>query len=88
MGRQGRALGPSGAGRRGDATGLPVFWNLNNGVNFKCLNLQVSQAYIPRMFDQRESELDAKARMVQEKVGNNFHEVQGDLGGRVPVLRL
>lgn len=29
---------------------------------------QVSQAYIPRMFDQRESELDAKARMVQEKV--------------------
>ena len=32
------------------------------------LYLQVSQAYIPRMFDQRESELDAKARMVQEKV--------------------
>ena len=31
-------------------------------------NTQVSQAYIPRMFDQRESELDAKARMVQEKV--------------------
>ena len=29
---------------------------------------QVSQAYIPRMFEPRESDLDAKARMVQEKV--------------------
>ena len=49
-------------------------------------NLQVSQAYIPRMFDQRESELDAKARMVQEKVGYNFHSVQGDHSGCVPGL--
>ena len=86
MGRQGRALGPPGLGRRGDATGPPKLLNLKNWREIQMFNLQVSQAYIPRMFDQRESELDAKARMVQEKVGYNFHSVQGDHSGCVPGL--
>ena len=68
MGRQGCALGPTGVGRRGDATGLPNLIGFRKWREFQMLYLQVSQAYIPRMFDQRESELDAKARMVQEKV--------------------
>ncbi len=33
-----------------------------------CVARQVTQSYLPRILEQRESQLDAKARMVQEKV--------------------